>query len=132
MSREPEATGLTLFIESPNADPEDLDRLTRQLRNELQDLDSVETAELVTSGQPAPGAKSGGLVAVGQIAVAVLPALLPKLVDFVQAWVLRGHDRTVRFEGHIAGQEVKFQGSAEEFRAMLASLQPKAADDGRP
>ncbi len=61
-------------------------------------------------------------VTAGAIAIAVLPTFLPKLVEFIQAWALRGQGRTVKFKGKVAGQEVEFEGSAEDLKPLLATL----------
>jgi len=126
MSLESNTTRLVLHINTEDADVEYRDRLTRQLRRELQDLEGVETAGLVTGGSAKPGSKSGDVVAIGQIAIAVLPALMPKLVEFVQAWALRGQNRSVEFEGEIGAQKIKFKGSAKDFNTLLAGLRPQA------
>jgi hypothetical protein len=62
------------------------------------------------------------VITTGSIAMAVLPALLPKVVDSIQAWVLRGNNRTVKFKGNIAGQPIEFEGSAEDLQTLLAML----------
>ena len=85
MSSETEAVQFTMQIGAgEDADAEELDRLTRQLRGELQDL-GVESAELVKGGPAPGGSKSVEAVTAGAIAVAVLPTFLPKLVEFIQA-----------------------------------------------
>jgi hypothetical protein len=48
---------LTVVLEpDPDTDPEDRERLGRQLRNELRDLD-VDQVATVESGRPPPGSK---------------------------------------------------------------------------
>jgi len=122
MTPETEATRFTLQIGAgEDATDEELDRLARQLRDELQEL-SVESAELAESGPAPKGSKSAEAVTAGAIAVAVLPTFLPKLVDFVQAWALRGQNRMVKFKGKVAGQDVEFEGSAEDLKALLKTL----------
>jgi hypothetical protein len=105
----------------PGAAPEQVDDLTRQLLTELRDLE-VESAELATAGPAPEGAKSGEAVTVGAIALTVLPTFLPKVVDFVQAWVTRGEGRVVKFKGKVGGQQIEFEGSAEALKTMLATL----------
>ncbi len=91
-------TQLTLQIHAgEDADAEELDRLTRQLRGDLEDL-GVESAELVKGGLAPQGTKAIDPVTLGAIALVVLPATLPKLVEFLQAWSLRGQGRTVKIK----------------------------------
>lgn len=114
-------TQLNLEISAGDATVEDIDRMTRQLLSELRNMD-VESAEL-TKDSPAPaGTKSVDPVTAGAIAIAVLPTVLPKVVEAIQAWVLRGNNRTVKFKGKVAGQAIEFEGSAEELHKLLVTL----------
>ena len=132
MSSEIEAVQFTMQIGAgEDADAEELDRLTRQLRGELQDL-GVESAELVKGGPAPGGSKSVEAVTAGAIAVAVLPTFLPKLVEFIQAWALRGQGRTVKFKGKVAGQEVEFEGSAEDLKPLLVTLSALPTQRDKP
>ena len=77
MPRLPRSLNLTLLINTgAEDDAEELDRLTRQLRTEIQELD-VESVELVRSEEAPEGAKSGDPVALGVLAVEVLTAMVP-------------------------------------------------------
>jgi hypothetical protein len=117
-----EFTDLNIEISATDTSEDDVDRMTRQLLSELRDLE-VESAEL-TRGATAPhGTKSVDPVMMGNIAVAVLPSILPKVVEFVQAWAMRGHGRIVKFKGKIAGQVIEFEGSPEDLRELLEKLE---------
>jgi hypothetical protein len=85
---------LTLELDA-EADPEELASLTRQLRNELLQLD-VDSVELPTSGPAPDGSKAIDAVVLGQV-VAQLAATadaLKVVIGTVKAWLLRG--RVVR------------------------------------
>ena len=58
----------------------------------------------------------------GNIAIAVLPSNLPKVVDFVLSWAMRAHGRAVKFKGKVAGQVIEFEGSAEDLQKLLGTL----------
>ena len=112
---------LNIEISASDATEEDIDQMTRQLLSELRDME-VESAEL-TKGDPAPhGTKSVDPVMMGNIAVAVLPSILPKIVEFVQSWAMRGHGRAVKFKGRVGGQVIEFEGSAEDLQKLLEIL----------
>ena len=132
MPPELQITQLILRIDAGEAAPADeLDTLTRQLRDELLDLE-LESVELVRAGAAPEGTKAADPVAMGVLAVAVLPNLLPKLIDFLQAWAMRGQGRTVKFKGKIAGQEVEIEGvTPEELKALLATLAAPPATSGK-
>jgi hypothetical protein len=120
-----QALDLNLEISASDASAEELDSLTRQLLSELREVE-LESAQL-TSGEVAPaGTKSVDPVTIGALAIAVLPNLLPKLVDVVSAWALRGQGRTVKFKGKIGGQTIQFEGTSDELQKLIAALsQPK-------
>ncbi len=98
----------------------DLDQMTRNLLNELRGSDAL-SADLVSSGVAPKGTK-GDLVTVGMLALEVLPAAAPSLIAMVQAWVMRGQGRTVKFKG----KGFEFEGSPEEFDKFLSTFQKKS------
>ncbi len=123
---------LTLQIDAgPDTLPDELDALARQLLDELRETE-VESAALATAGAAPDGTKSAEAITLGAVAVAVLPTFLPKLVEFVQAWSLRGQTRTVKFKGKVAGQDLEFEGSADDLKTLLAALRPPAATPPPP
>src|SRR5262245_2914382 len=108
-------TEFEIQVSITDATDEELDRSTRQLLAELRELD-VESAELTKRGSAPLGTKSADPVIMGNIAVAMISNVLPKVVEVVQAWSTRGQERTVKFEGKIAGYPVKFEGSPEDLQ----------------
>jgi len=119
---------LTIQIALDEPDNEVLDSLARQLLDELSDQ-PVESVDLARSGTAPAGTKSAEAITLGALAVTVLPTVLPKLVEFCQAWALRGQGRTVKFKGNLGGQDFEFEGKAEDLRlilAMLSALPPAA------
>jgi hypothetical protein len=116
-----DAIELKLEISAEDTAEADIDRMTRNLLAELRETD-VESAKLVTSDSAPSGTKSTDPVTTGAIVLAVLPTFLPKIVEFVQAWALRGHGRTVKFKGKISGQTVEFEGHPEDLQKILETL----------
>lgn len=109
-----------------DATAEQLDELGRQLYSELGEL-GVEAVS-ISSGEPAPeGAKSAEAATIGALAVAVLPSFLPRLVEYLQAWTLRGENRKVRIKSQVGNRsvEIEYSPSAitpEELKSLVASL----------
>ena len=116
-----EALKFELEISAEDTTESDIDRMTRNLLAELREID-VESVELAPSGSAPSGTKSSDPVTTGAIVLAVLPTFLPKVVEFVQAWALRGHGRTVKFKGKINGQTVEFEGHPEDLQKILETL----------
>ncbi len=78
------------------------------------------------------GAKAGEAVTVGALALSVLPAVLPKLLEFLQAWVLRTKSRSVKVKADLGGRIVEVECSGDmsqnEIKAVISqALSPAAA-----
>ena len=103
-----------------------VDELARQLYAELGEL-GVEAVSL-TAGGPAPvGTKSAEAFTIGALAVAVLPAFLPKLVEYLQAWALRGESRKVRVKSQVGDRSIEVEYSptaisSHELERLVNSL----------
>ena len=126
MPRLPRSLNLTLLINTgEEADAEELDRLTRQLRTEIQELD-VESVEFVTSGEAPEGTKSGEAVALGSLAVVLLPAVAPKLIALLQSWSMRGENRTVQVTAKVGDESLVPENSEtmslEELKRLVNTL----------
>jgi len=113
-----ELTQLNIEISASDATDEEIDRMTRQLLSELRELD-VESAELAKGGSAPRGTKSVDPVLMGNIAITVLPAILPNIIGLVQTWAARGRGRTIKFKG----KGIEFEGSPEELQKLLTSLE---------
>jgi len=120
-------SNFTLQIVDATVAGNDLDDLARQLMRELKEMEEVESVDLASEGNAPAGTKSVEAITTGAIILAVLPTFLPKIVDFVQAWSLRGQGRAIKFKGRISGQDIEFEGSGEDLQKILATLSAKKA-----
>jgi hypothetical protein len=109
MATQPSAVHLRICVDAGHdASPDDLDQLTRQLRGELSELD-LESVDLLKAGQAPPGAKSAEAIALGSLWIALLPTMIPKLIEFLQSWSLRGQDRTVKIKANVGDRAVEVE-----------------------
>ena len=122
-------TPTSVVLRVDGADPqteEDRDAMARQLLQEIrEDLPESSSVDLVTVAEAPAGVKSGELVTIGAVAVSLLPALVPQLVELVRAWSLRGHGRTVKMTFDAHGVEVEFDPasvSPAEIAALVGKL----------
>lgn len=90
-----ETIRLILELETATTDHDTIDLTTRELLGELRDID-LESAELLTDKSIPEGSKSAEATTLGILAIAVLPAVLPQLIELLQAWVTRTDDRIVK------------------------------------
>jgi hypothetical protein len=87
---------LTLRIEGAgdDFDADELNQLAHSLMRSLEDV-GVESVTVVRDQRISLGAK-GDPFTLGALLVAVLPATLPKVMEFLQAWTGRNKDYTLR------------------------------------
>jgi hypothetical protein len=78
------------------------------------------------SGESVPEGAKGDAFTLGALTLAAVPAFLPKLVEFLQAWALRGESRTVRIKTP-AGLEVEFTPEKKLSEAEVLALVEKLA-----
>src|ERR1044071_5484794 len=71
-----------------DGDSVELDELTRLLRSEVQELD-IESVHQVSEGVAPAGTKGVDMAAIGQMAIALAPSLIPSLFDLLKSWVER-------------------------------------------
>jgi len=115
---------LDLTVSIPDSTDEELDDVTRRLATELRDLD-VESVKLLTTGEAPEGTKGLDSVAIGAIAISVLPSMLSTLFEHLLSWSLQGRGRTIKFKGWVANQQIEFEGSFDEMQKLVAFLEER-------
>ena len=114
---------LVISIEEAESDAERLDTLTTYLQRDLREL-GVDSVERPTAGATPEGAK-GDPFTLGALALVVVPVLLPQLLEFLQAWSLRGEQRRVKIKLP-DGTEVEFtpkdRMSGDQIAALITQL----------
>lgn len=114
---EDEAITLSLHIDSSEYLSEDQQiRLTQNLRSELLDT-GVESVNFARSGSAPAGAMSPDAFTLGTLAIAVLPTVLPVLIEFLKEWKLCHASDTITIKRQIGDQSVE--------ATFLASLPPE-------
>lgn len=113
---------ITLALAEEGADPARLDQLTRQLRNELDQLALAEPR--LGPQQPAPpGARASGAETVATLAVALMgTGGLTAVIAAVRAWLDRGHQapRSIRVE--VDGDVLELSGATAAEHDRLVSV----------
>jgi hypothetical protein len=113
---------LVVFIDEADSDAERLDTLTAYLQRDLRELgvDSVERP----GGAETPDGAMGDPFTLGALALVVAADVLPKLVEFLQAFTLRGEQRVVRIKTP-DGLEVEFTPEKRLSEAEVLALAQK-------
>jgi hypothetical protein len=118
----PDINQFRLEVSAEDESAEEIDEMTRQLVSELKDTD-VESVELAKGGSAPQGSKSAELITTGAIVMTLMPAVLPKIIDMVQAWITSGKGRTVKFKGKVGKQQIEFEGPPEELKKLLVVME---------
>ena len=118
-------TQLTVTLDAePDTDVEDMERLTRQLREELSELDV--RAGFVTGGPAPANTKAGDVIEWGTLllTLAASGGVITTLINAIQAWLTnRNQPAAVTLE--MGGDKLQITGnpSPEQQRLIKAFLQ---------
>jgi hypothetical protein len=113
MTTDEQLTSLRLRIDAgPEADDDELDRLTRSLRNQIEDDLDVEKVDIVHIGAVEDGAKSIEAVLLGALVITMIPGAINNLVDLVRDFSSRPGNRQAK---------IVLEGPPELLNAVLAS-----------
>jgi hypothetical protein len=99
---------MTLTVDVPGYDAEEVQELTRHLRSELRDL-PIESVDAATGGTAPAGSKSGELILLGVLALKLTPIVVRPLVDFLKTWVKRKEGRKVTLKTKIRGRQIELR-----------------------
>lgn len=77
---------LTLSVE--DGDSFELDEITRELKQEIENLD-VETVKPLSAQSLPRGAKSADWAVIGQMVVTLAPTVIPSFFELLKSWVER-------------------------------------------
>ena len=116
---------LRLRLDSPDAEPEELDELTRQLIDELRQL-PVESVTRDRETTKVPGAKTGAAEFIAAVAVVALPKFVGPLLDSVKSWLERKKLRSVTFTGTLNGHPIDFRGTPQDLEKLVRALTPQS------
>lgn len=107
----PDVNTVTLMLHidaQADIDTDKLSQLTGYLRSELEDMDIESVTDVHNQAVP-PGAKVVDPLTAGSLIVVVLPAVLPKVMEFIQAWTLRGEGHTVKIKAQRGDRSVEVE-----------------------
>ena len=117
---------ILIYIESSKdypCEPEELEQITYNLKDDLIELDAIEKVDLVTKEGAAPEhSKSGGeVVTLGSLLVtlggSVASNVIPNLANTLQSWLTRHERRTISLE--IGGDKLQLTGVSDKDQEKL-------------
>jgi len=111
----------TLTLELPEADAEEIDALTRQLRDEILEA-PVESVEFVSDALAPEGTKGVMATTSGTLAVTLRPGVLSDFLDNLRHWLGRHEDRRVEITLNVGGNPVNIKASADDLAKVMQAL----------
>lgn len=116
-----------LELRLEDGDDAELEEVTRRLRAELLELD-VESATPVSKTAPPAGAKAGAALEWGQLLLVLAPAVLPKLIEWLQSWSGRHSGQRVKITSKVGDRslEIDFPPGGirqDDLRALMRDVQ---------
>jgi hypothetical protein len=118
-----EEAAVRVSLAESGADEARLDSLTRQLRDELLELDVRDVRPAPAGTEVPPGSRGLDVASVGQLVVAMVGTQgLAGLVSAVLGWLGRGHEapRKVRLE--IEGDVLELSGASTEEQDRMVEM----------
>jgi hypothetical protein len=114
------ATELRIELFEPDADPETVDELTRNLRNELLDLD-VDSITQPAVGPAPEGSKGLELMAIGALLVQVKNSIpvVTSVVSAVRSWLQRGSSPTRSLKVTVDGRTLELTAATAEQQQQI-------------
>ena len=119
-------TAIHLDLGPSGGDAEELDRLTRQLRDEIKEL-NVESAEMAKGGDAPANTKSAELILFNQMVVTLAPTLIPQVVALIKGWTERRPTQSVKIKVAVGKKNVEAEFdpltiSANDVEKLIAKI----------
>jgi hypothetical protein len=113
-------TELSLKINgTPESENEELELITRRLREEILKLD-VEDVDLVKAGEIPKGARAGDIITLGSLLVTLAASggVLPSIINAVQSWLGRTKEsHSITLE--VGGDKLEVTGISSQTQQQL-------------
>jgi hypothetical protein len=108
--------------EDRDEDSEELERITHNLRDELNEIDIIEKVDLVSKGEAPKGSKAGAeVIALGSLLVTLgtsaVSTAIPNLSNALQSWLTSHERRKISLE--IGGDKIEVTGISDEQQQRL-------------
>jgi hypothetical protein len=120
---------LLIELSLEGGDSVELDELTHQLRDQVEELNVV--VEQVSAGPAPEGTKAADFTAIGQMAVTLAPTLVPPLFDLLKSWVERKPSTPVKVRVKVGRKTAEIEydpahTSAKDLEALIKALNKSA------
>jgi hypothetical protein len=117
---------LLIELSLDGGDTAELDKLTRQLRAEVAEL-NVDSIQQVSKGVAPKGTKAVDVAAIGQMAITLAPTVIPPLFGLLKSWVDRKPSTPVKVTVRVGRKTAQIEydptrTSAKELELLIKTL----------
>ena len=112
------------FVSGPDADPEEIDALTRALRAEILEVDEVERVEQASAGPVPEGSKGLDVTAIGALVVGVAPGIqaVAKVVEVIRSWLANRAPSTPPLQMSIGDKSITVVADKKQQDVLVAAF----------
>ena len=112
------------FVSGPDADPGEMDALTRALRAEILEVDEVDRVEQAVAGPAPEGSKGLDVSAVGALVVGVAPGIqaVAKVIDVIRGWLANRSSSTPPLQMTIGDKSITVVADKEQQEELVAAF----------
>ena len=112
------------FMSGPDADPEEIDTLTRALRAEILEVEEVDRVEQATAGRAPDGSKGLDVAAVGALVVGISPGVqaVAKVIEVVRGWLANRSPSTPPLQMSIGDKTITVVADKEQQEELVAAF----------
>lgn len=112
------------FMSGPDADPEEIDQLTRALRAEILEVEEVDRVEQATAGPAPDGSKGLDVAAIGALVVGITPGVqaFAKVIEVVRGWLAGRSPSTPPLQMSIGDKSITVVADEEQQEELVAAF----------
>ena len=112
------------FVSCSDADPAELDDLTRALRAEILEVDEVDRVEQASAGPAPDGSKGLDVAAIGALIVGVAPGVqaVAKVFDAVRGWLANRSPSTPPLQISIGDKSITVMADKKQQDELVAAF----------
>jgi hypothetical protein len=128
------------FVTGPDSDADqaEVEQLTMALREEILQLEDVDSVEQASAGPAPEGHKAGELAAIGALIVSVVPGVeaAAKVLGVIQSWLSGRAAGTPTLKMTVGGNSIEIAADDDQKKALvdqfIQTLQAQAAQPAPP
>lgn len=115
---------ITVELYADRADPEETERLSLALRQELIEIDEIDSVKRASAGPPPPGSRGLDLAALGALAIVAKPTVevLDQVFGVLRAWLTGAGSKPQTLRITVNGQSIELTPTTEQQEQLVTTF----------